>query len=151
MITESVFQFIFLPFLFVHLATLMSFNFLEKIIFIGLFEFWLHTSEIRCCISSGINTHNVIKKFNQNYYTYVFLFAIITDRNLDFSYCFHIQLSCKINTSKKVTSWTEHYEQNTIFLRKSWEFIFSLGLMTRWWAKQANLDAMALLTPNPHS
>lgn len=39
MITESVFQFIFLPFLFVHLATLMSFNFLEKIIFIGLFEF----------------------------------------------------------------------------------------------------------------
>lgn len=33
------FQFIFLPFLFVHLATLMSFNFLEKIIFIALFDF----------------------------------------------------------------------------------------------------------------
>lgn len=39
MITDSTFQFIFLSFLFVHLATLMSFNFLEKIIFIGVLEF----------------------------------------------------------------------------------------------------------------
>lgn len=39
MITDSGFQFIFSPFLFLHLATLVSFNFQEKIIFIGVFEF----------------------------------------------------------------------------------------------------------------
>jgi len=39
MTKDSGFQFIFILFLFVHLATLISFNFLEKIFFVGVFEF----------------------------------------------------------------------------------------------------------------
>lgn len=139
MITDSVFQFIFLPFLFVHLATLMSFNLLEKIIFIGLFEFWLHTSEIRCFISSEI-TLLKLKSLEIKITVLMFSYFEPSQTKYWFSYCFYIQLSNKPYTLDKVEdmlvfmldevrswSFSEYYEQK----RKSWELVFPQAFLSQ--------------------
>lgn len=87
MITDSGFQFIFSPFLFVPLATLISFNFLEKNNFYRCI--WILTTyiwkEIRCFISNEINTLiKKIKSLQIKIITYASLLWNITDKNLSY-------------------------------------------------------------------